>query len=79
MNPNLNFESGLTLPWEIADTITSLTLQDVRADAIKALEKHNIGEVPLPDAEVGYQYNLLRALNTVLKYYGEPEVGVKLV
>lgn len=79
MNPNLNFESGLKLPWEIADTIASLTLQDVRNDTVKALENHNSGDVVLPDSEVGYQYNLLRALNVVLKYYGENEVAVKLV
>jgi hypothetical protein len=79
MNPELNFENGLKLPWEICDTITNLTLQDVRKDAIEQLENHNNGTKPLPDSEVGYQYNLLRALNVVLRYYGENEVAVKLV
>lgn len=66
-------KKGLELDYEVADRITVLNLKDARENLIKendlftSLERMQDYQL----ADYGYNHNLIKAITTVLHYYGE--------
>lgn len=64
---------GLELDYDTADKITILNLKDARENLIKenklleSLDKMEDYQL----ADYGYNINLIKAIGTVLNYYGE--------
>lgn len=64
---------GLELDYDTADKITVLNLKDAREYLIKENKMLTTLE-RIPDyqlADYGYNTNLIKAISTVLHYYGE--------
>lgn len=64
---------GLELDYDTADKITVLNLKDARETlykenaALKRLDKMEDYQI----SDYGYNHNLIKAISTVLNYYGE--------
>lgn len=67
--------TGLTIDWETADKITSLTLKDM----LKTLHSDNdriyhlLAHVPgnQLDSDLAYNHELIKSIKIVLSYFGE--------
>ena len=61
--------SGLTIPFEVADGITLASLKEQREYLMKELKDFEEGKWLHPE-DVVRNHELIRAMNTLIEYYG---------